>query len=127
MAECQGSQNLPSRQSFVAFASNSHTIAELERNQLSKWASEMNSKYPIQNWITVIGGASRNEIEPYQLATKRASAVAKTIIDDGLINAPIQINMQINPTNSTTESSAETREVTVQVSPGCPNNCCDGM
>jgi outer membrane protein OmpA-like peptidoglycan-associated protein len=126
IAECQGSQNLPSRQFFVLFSPNSHEISESEKIRIEQWVSEINSKHPIQKWIDIIGSASENENTPDQLATKRASAVAKTVIDDGLINAPFQIKTQIYPASSTTESTPETREVTVQVSPGCLNNCCTG-
>ncbi|WP_174948977.1 OmpA family protein [Burkholderia lata] len=125
-AECQGSQNLPSQQLFVDFLPNSHEISESDRARIRRWVSTTNSRHPIQNWIDIIGSASRNESTPDQLATKRASAVAKAVIDDGLINAPFQIKTQIYPTNSAAEPSSETRSVTVQVSPGCPNNCCAG-
>ncbi|WP_423761260.1 hypothetical protein [Burkholderia sp. NLJ2] len=125
-AECQGPQNLPSQQLFVAFSPNSHKIIKSEQIRIGRWVSATNSNYPIQNWIYIIGSASKNETTPDQLATKRASEVAKIIIDDGLINAPFQIKTQIYPTDSTTESTSETREVTVQVSPGCLDNCCTG-
>ncbi|WP_175732777.1 OmpA family protein [Burkholderia ambifaria] len=123
-AECQGSQNLPSQQLFVAFSPNSHEIAGSEQTRIGQWVSSINSRYPIQNWIYIIGSASKNETSPDKLATKRASMVAKAIIDDGLINAPLQIKTQIYPAGRTAESTPETREVTVQVSPGCPDNCC---
>ena len=126
IAECQGPQNLPSRQFFVPFSPNSHEISESEQIRIEQWVSEINSKHPIQKWIDIIGSASENESTPDQLATKRASVVAKAVIDDGLINAPLQIKTQIYPASSTTESTSETREVTVQVSPGCLNNCCTG-
>ncbi|WP_420211248.1 hypothetical protein ACN8ZM_27040 [Burkholderia aenigmatica] len=125
-AECQGSQNLPSQQFFVAFSPDSHEVSKSERMRIGRWVSAMNAKYPIQNWIDIIGSASRNETGPDQLATKRASATAKVVIDDGLINAPLLIKTQIYPANSTTESTSDTREVTVQVSPGCLDNCCTG-
>ncbi|OXI18587.1 OmpA family protein [Burkholderia sp. AU15512] len=125
-AECQGSQNLPSQQFFVTFSANSHEVSKSERMRIERWVSTMNAKYPIQNWIDIIGSASRNEIGADQLATKRASATAKVVIDGGLINAPLQIKTQIYPANSTTEPTSDAREVTVQVSPGCPDNCCTG-
>ncbi|WP_174958284.1 MULTISPECIES: hypothetical protein [Burkholderia] len=125
-AECQGSQNLPSQQLFVNFLPNSHEVSESDKARIGRWVSATNSRYPIQNWIDIIGSASINESTPGQLATKRASAVAKAVIDDGLINAPFQIKTQIYPTNSAAEPASETRAVTVQVSPGCPNNCCAG-
>ncbi|NTX28446.1 hypothetical protein HT746_15115 [Burkholderia pyrrocinia] len=126
VAKCQGSQNRPSRQFFVAFDENSDRISVTEANRLRKWASDMNSEYPIQNWIDVIGGASENEKESDRLAMRRAVAVAKDAIGDGLVRAPLQMNTQISPAGSVVETSAETREVIVQISPGCANNCCDG-
>ncbi|WP_081896688.1 MULTISPECIES: OmpA family protein [Burkholderia] len=123
-AECQASQNLPSRQLFVPFSPNSHEITESEKIRIGRWVSEINSKHPIQNWIYIIGSASKNETTPTQLATKRASEVTKAIIDDGLINAPFQMKTQIYPISSAAESTSATREVTVQVSPGCLDNCC---
>ncbi|HDR9584718.1 TPA: OmpA family protein [Burkholderia stabilis] len=123
-AECQASQNLPSQQLFVPFSLNSHEVTESEKIRIERWVSEINSKHPIQNWIYIIGSASKNETAPAQLATKRASEVTKTVIDDGLISAPFQIKTQIYPINSATESTSATREVTVQVSPGCLDNCC---
>ncbi|WP_071775220.1 OmpA family protein [Burkholderia ubonensis] len=126
MAECKGSQNLPSQQLFVSFESNGDQIVPPEERRLRQWVSEINSRYPIQNWVFVIGGASKRETEPERLAMKRAVAVTKRIIDDGLVNAPFQMKIQVYPSESAIESSSETREVTVQVSPGCPNNCCDG-
>lgn len=125
-AECQGSQNLPSQQFFVAFPHNSHEISESEQIRIGRWVSAMNSDYPIQNWITIIGSASKIEADPERLATMRASATAKVVIDDGLINAPFQIKTQIYPANSAAGSTSETREVTIQVSPGCLDNCCTG-
>ncbi|WP_322086410.1 OmpA family protein [Burkholderia sp. BCC1999] len=122
--ECQASQNLPSQQLFVPFSPNSHEITESEKIRIERWVSEINSKHPIQSWIYIIGSASKNEAIPTQLAKKRASEVTKTIIDDGLINAPFQIKTQIYPINSASESTFATREVTVQVSPGCLDNCC---
>ncbi|WP_157379916.1 OmpA family protein [Burkholderia ubonensis] len=126
MAECKGSQNLPSQQLFVSFESNGDQIVPSEERRLRQWVYEINSRYPIQNWVFVIGGASKRETEPERLAMKRAVAVTKRIIDDGLVNAPFQMKIQIYPSEGAIESSSETREVTVQVSPGCPNNCCDG-
>ncbi|MGZ2746997.1 hypothetical protein [Burkholderia stagnalis] len=125
VAECKGSKNLPSQQFFVSFKPNNAQIVPAEAGRLRQWATEMNLKYPIQNWVFVIGSASKREAEPERLAMKRAAAVTKSIIDDGLVNAPFQMKTQVYPSEGTSEPSAETREVTVQISPGCPNNCCD--
>ncbi|RQT40352.1 OmpA family protein [Burkholderia contaminans] len=123
-AECQGSQNLPPQQFFIAFSKNSHEIPEAERAIIGRWISTINSNYPIQNWIDIIGSASKAETAFDQLSRKRASETAKVVIDNGLINAPLQIKTQIYPANGTSEPSPDSREVIVQVSPGCPGNCC---
>ncbi|WP_175857935.1 hypothetical protein [Burkholderia anthina] len=126
-AACRGSQNLPSQQFFVSFSQNSFEISEFEQDRLHQWILKMNSRYPIQNWIDVIGSASKNEVNYDLLARKRASEVAKIAIGNGLINAPFQIQTEIYPASSIAEATSDAREVTVQVSPGCPDNCCDGM
>jgi hypothetical protein len=124
-AECKGSQNLPSEQVHIAFNVSDAGIKISERERLKKWISEINSRYIIQHWVTIIGSASQGEKNANNLATSRAVAVAKDAIEDGLINAPLQIKTQIYPIGNPDGLSEETREVTIQVSPGCPNNCCD--
>ncbi len=56
---------------------------------------------------------------------RRAVAVATEALEDGLVNAPLQIKTQVYPTGSPGQVHSDSREVIVEVSPGCPNNCCD--
>lgn len=126
-AECGGAQNLPSEQTHIAFNVNGEKISHSERKQLGDWVSEMNSKYAVQKWITVVGSASESEANSNALAMNRAVAVAREALEDGLVNAPLQIRTQVYPVRNSNNASAEAREVTVELSPGCPNNCCDGQ
>ncbi|CAG9236376.1 conserved hypothetical protein [Paraburkholderia tropica] len=126
-AECKGSQNLPSEQHQVAFKSNESDISQSERARLNDWITLVNSRYAIQNWITIIGSAADREQESKQLAMRRAVTVAQEALGDGLVNAPLQIKVQIYPVANTEPIDSESREVTVQLSPGCPDNCCDGQ
>ncbi|MEM5390138.1 hypothetical protein VSR68_42570 [Paraburkholderia phymatum] len=84
----------------------------------------MKAKYAIHEFVTFVGGASATEKTPKALATARAVTVAKNALDDGLIDAPMQIKAQVYPTDDTIGNSNDAREVTVQLNPGCPNHCC---
>ncbi|CAE6855709.1 hypothetical protein R69927_07755 [Paraburkholderia domus] len=125
-AECSGSQNQPSEQVNIAFDVNGYKVSLAERSRLGEWVSRMNAKYAIQEWVTIVGSASEKEANSNALAMKRAVAVTQDALADGLVNAPFQLKTQIYPVESTDIPSAESREVTVQISPGCPHNCCDG-
>ncbi|WP_321878837.1 hypothetical protein [Paraburkholderia bannensis] len=124
-AECKGSQNLPSEQTHVVFAANSSQISASERSHLREWVYTINSKYAIQNWITIIGSASEGEHKPQPLAMNRAVAVARDALADGLVKAPLQLKTQTWPDGKSGSQSSDSREVTVQISPGCPDNCCN--
>ncbi|MBN3814572.1 hypothetical protein [Paraburkholderia sp. Ac-20347] len=127
MADCKGSRNLPPEQHQVAFESDKADISQPEHTRLKSWIALVNSKYPIQNWTTIIGSAAESEREPKKLAMRRAVTVAREALEDGLVNAPLQIRVQIYPVAKPGPVDSESREVTVQLSPGCPNNCCDGQ
>jgi ABC-type arginine transport system ATPase subunit len=126
-AECKGPQNLPSEQIHVAFEENGSQISESEHTRLRDWVTIVNSKYAIQNWITIVGSASESEQRAQALAMNRAVAVARDTLADGLVNAPLQLKTQAYPIGKSGSQSSDSRNVTVEISPGCPNNCCDGL
>ncbi|WP_321962851.1 hypothetical protein [Paraburkholderia sp. J7] len=126
-AACGGSENLPSEQVHIAFEVNGAKISPSERERLRVWVTQANSKYAIQNWITIIGSAAESEHAAKALAMSRAVLVAREALQDGLVNAPLQIKTEIYPVGKSEPASSDYREVTVQISPGCPNNCCDGQ
>jgi len=127
IAECKGAQNLPSEQTHVEFRINDKTISNSDREKFREWVAIVNEKYAIQNWITIVGSAADSEQTPKVLAMNRAVTVAREALQDGLVNAPLQLKAQVYPTKHSEAASSETREVTVEISPGCPNNCCDGQ
>ncbi|WNC93392.1 hypothetical protein RI103_21540 [Paraburkholderia sp. FT54] len=126
-AECNGPQNQPSEQIHIAFGMNSHKVDVAERVRLGEWVSKANAKYAIQKWVTVVGSASQAERNTNALAMKRAVTVAQDALADGLVSAPLQVKTQIYPVANPGQAGAESREVTVEISPGCPNDCCDGQ
>ncbi len=125
-AQCNGPSNLPSEQLHVVFKVNEAKIAAGERRRLDQWISAMNSGYAIQQWVTVIGSAAQTEANPNALAMKRAVAVAADALAAGLTRAPMQVKAQVYPVENRGPTNAEFREVTLQVSPGCPDDCCVG-
>lgn len=126
-AECNGPQNLPSEQVHIAFDVNGDKVSVAERTRLGEWVSRTNARYTIQKWVTVIGSASESEKNASALALKRAVAIAQDVLADGLVSAPLQVRTQIYPAASPHNPGTESREATVEISPGCPNNCCDGQ
>ncbi|NLP63364.1 OmpA family protein [Paraburkholderia sacchari] len=125
-AECKGSQNMPSEQVHVAFEVSSSQISASERTRLREWVDMVNSKYAIQNWTTIVGSAAESEPTAKALAMRRAVIVAREALEDGLVNAPLQVKAQVYPVAKSGKTSSDSREVTVEISPGCPSNCCDG-
>lgn len=123
-AECNGSSNLPSEQIHITFDRNGAGVNVSEAKRLNEWVAAMKSRYAIQDLVTIVGSASASEKKPQALATARAVAVAKKAMDDELVGAPIQIKTQIYPSPNTSDISAEDREVTVQLNPGCAGHCC---
>ncbi|CAM2186160.1 hypothetical protein PSAC2689_60286 [Paraburkholderia sacchari] len=117
---------MPSEQVHVAFEISSSQISASERTRLREWVDMVNSKYAIQNWITIVGSAAESEPTAKALAMRRAVIVAREALEDGLVNAPLQVKAQVYPVVKSGKTSSDSREVTVEISPGCPNNCCDG-
>lgn len=126
-AECNGPQNLPSEQVHITFEINGDKVSAAERARLGEWVSRTNAKYTIQKWVTVIGSASEAEGNASALALKRAVAIAQDVLADGLVSAPLQVRTQIYPVANSHNLGTESRETTVEISLGCPNDCCDGQ
>lgn len=124
-AECEGPQNLPSEQVHIAFDINGDKVSVAERARLGEWVSKTNANYAIQKWVTVIGSASESETNAHALAMKRAVTIAQDALADGLVGAPLQVKTQLYPVTNPNHVSAENREVTIEISPGCPDDCCE--
>lgn len=124
LAACKGAVNLPSEQVHIAFEKNTRVPADAEAARLSEWVATMKSKYAVHEFVTFVGSSSRSETAPEALATARAVAVLKRALDEGLVDAPMQIKAEVYPSTDPGSTGSDSREVTVQLSPGCPNHCC---
>jgi hypothetical protein len=125
-AECKGSTNLPGEQISLTFKKNEHSLSSSEAKRLKDWSESMNEKYHIQQWLSIGAHAQPDEDMPDTLALSRAVSTAKLALDDGLVKAPIEIKSHVGSFGNSASYSDEARSVTLQLSPGCPDNCCDG-
>ena len=127
IAKCENSQNMPGEQIFIPFKKNEKTLSPAEAKRLKDWASSMNEKYHIQQWLSIGAHAQPNEDMPDSLALARAVSTAKLALDDGLVKVPIEIKSHVGSIGNPASYSDDGRSVTLQLSPGCPDNCCDGQ
>lgn len=125
-AQCKGSMNLPGEQIFLRFEKNETSLSSAEARRLKDWAASMNEKYHTQQWLSIGAHAQPDENMPDTLALSRAVSTAKLALDDGLVKAPIEIKAHVGSLGNSASYSDDARTVTLQLSPGCPDNCCDG-
>ena len=124
-AECNGSVNRPGEPISFSFAKNSSVLEKAESEKFDAWIVEMNGKYSIQNWLSIVGQAGAFEDKPDDLALSRAAYIAKRAIDARFIKAPIEIKSYVGSMGNPASAGPAARTVAVELSPGCPNNCCD--
>lgn len=124
-AKCIGSVNLPSQQISVNFKKNANTLDSEQLKKLSDWAQYINTQYPVQTWLQVSARAQPDEGRPDDLVMARAISVVKAALDDGLVKAPIEIKTNVGSFGNPTSYSEAERAVTLQLTPGCRNNCCE--
>ena len=125
-AKCAGSVNLPSQQVSVEFKKNASNLENGQVKKLSDWAQSINAQYPVQSWLQVSAQAQPDEDKPDDLAMARAIGVVKAALDDGLVKAPIEIKTDVGSFGNPSSYSEAERAATLQLTPGCRNNCCDG-
>ncbi|WP_143809058.1 hypothetical protein [Paraburkholderia susongensis] len=124
-AKCAGSVNLPGQQLFLVFGKNSHVLEDGQLKKLNDWAKSLNIQYPVQTWLQVSAEAQPDEDRPDDLAMARAVDVVKTALDDGLVKAPIEIKTNVGSFGNPSSYGETSRTVTLQLTPGCKNNCCE--
>ncbi|MBN3786809.1 hypothetical protein [Burkholderia sp. Ac-20353] len=124
-AECSGSVNLPGQQVSVEFNKNETSPSTGEAEKLKAWAKQMNEKYPIHQWLSIGAKAQPDEDHPDDLAISRAISLAKLALDYGLVRAPIELKSHVGSFGNPASYGGDWRTATLQLTPGCPNNCCD--
>ncbi|MCC8403194.1 hypothetical protein LJ655_15065 [Paraburkholderia sp. MMS20-SJTN17] len=125
-AKCEGSVNLPSHQLSLAFEKNSSALENVQLKKLEKWARSLNANYAVQTWLQVSAQAQPDEDRPDDLAMARAVDVVKAALDNGLVKAPIEIKTNVGSFGNPSSYTEAERTVTLQLTPGCRNNCCEG-
>ncbi|MGF6812385.1 hypothetical protein OKW30_007577 [Paraburkholderia sp. Clong3] len=124
---CNTSQNLPGQNIDLYFERNSTQVSADQILKLANWAIDMRLKYPIQEVLSIGGVAEASEKEPKQLAMQRADTAKAMLIQFGLTQVPYDVRAGIyKPLEHFVEPPEKVRRVEIELSPGCPNNCCDG-
>ncbi|MBC8722552.1 hypothetical protein F6X37_13345 [Paraburkholderia sp. 31.1] len=124
---CNTSQNLPGQNIDLYFEINSTQVSADQILKLANWAIDMRLKYPIQEVLSIGGVAVASEKEPKQLAMQRADTAKAMLMQFGLTQVPYDVRAGIyKPLEHFVEPPEKVRRVEIELSPGCPNNCCDG-
>ncbi|MDR6499441.1 hypothetical protein J2785_002594 [Burkholderia ambifaria] len=125
-AKCAGSINMPSQQVSITFKRNEISPSTEQNEKLKEWSKKVLSNYSIHQWLSVSAQAQPDEDNPDDLATSRAVSLTKLALDDGLVRAPIELKTRVGSFGNPASYGDEARTGTLQLTPGCPNNCCDG-
>ncbi|HEY2021547.1 hypothetical protein [Paraburkholderia sp.] len=124
---CNTSHNLPGQNIDLYFGRNSAQVPTDQVLKLANWAIDMRLRYPIQEVLSIGGMAEASEKEPKKLAMQRGEAAKTMLTQFGLDQVPYDVRAGIyKPLRHLVESPAKVRRVEIELSPGCPNNCCDG-
>lgn len=87
----------------------------------------MKVKYPIRLWTSVVGMAAPDEKNAKSLAAKRANNV-KNITDlFGISATASEVKSYVNSRQEVEMSGDNAAVVLIDMNPGCPNDCCDGI
>lgn len=123
-AACNGSMNRPAQYFSIPFEKGRSEIAPEQVQRFQAWASEMLSKYPLHEWLSISGDAMPTEVDPNVLARRRAIETAKLALDLGLSTAPVEIKSEVGSVGNPSSYRSEGRSAFIQLSIGCPENCC---
>ena len=92
---------------------------------MASWTLDMKLGYPVHLWTVVVGVATPDEKKASTLAAERATVAKKLITEFGLTKAPIEIKSYVDHWPESKSNENESRAVTIQLSPGCPKDCCE--
>ncbi|MCC8402555.1 hypothetical protein LJ655_11750 [Paraburkholderia sp. MMS20-SJTN17] len=124
---CDTSENLSGQNIDLYFERNSAQVSTEQVLKLANWAVDMHLKYPIQEVISIGGVAEESEKEPKKLAAERADTAKAMLMQFGLTEVPYDVRSGIyKPFEHLVEQPQKIRRVEIELSPGCPNTCCDG-
>ncbi|RKE36849.1 hypothetical protein B0G76_3062 [Paraburkholderia sp. BL23I1N1] len=124
---CESSQNLPGQNIDLYFEKNSAQVSADQVLKLANWAVDMRLLYPIQEVLSIGGLAEMSEKEPRNLVTQRAEIAKTMLMQFGLTQVPYDVRGRIDKPFGSVEPPEKVRRAEIELSPGCPNNCCDGQ
>lgn len=122
---CIGPQNRPTQTVSVSFEKNSATLTSKEIVRIASWGIDMKSSFPIQLWTNIVATSAPDEKNAPQLAARRATLVKDLAIQFGLANGGSEVHSYVD--NAASLNGSFTMSGQIDLSPGCPNNCCDGQ
>jgi hypothetical protein len=123
---CNTSQNRPGQNIDVYFEKNSAQVSTDQVLRLANWAIDMRSRYPIQDVLSIGGLAEASEKEPTKLAMRRADTAKAMLIQFGFTQVPYDVRAGVcRPLEHFIEPPEKIRRAEIELSPSCPNNCCD--
>jgi hypothetical protein len=124
---CNTYQNLPGENIDLYFERNSAQVSTDQVLRLANWAIDMRSRHPIQEVLSVGGLAEASENEPRKLAMRRADAAKAMLTQFGFTQVPYDMHAGVyTPLEHWIEPPEKIRRAEIELSPGCPDNCCDG-
>lgn len=124
---CETSQNLPGQNIDLYFGRDSAQVSADQVLKLANWAVDMRLRYPIQEVLSIGGLAEASEKDPGNLATQRAEVAKTMLMQFGLTHVPYDVRGRVDNPFGSVESPEKVRRAEIELSPGCPNNCCDGQ
>jgi hypothetical protein len=124
---CAGPQNQRTEQFTVHFERNSSTLRSDSILRLANWSAEMKIKYPIRLWLSVVGMAAPNEKNANSVAEQRAVNVKDMADLFGMGTTASEVKSYVNSRHEADMSGDHGAVVLIDMNPGCPNDCCDGI
>jgi hypothetical protein len=124
---CKGPQNQRTEQMTVHFERGSSALSSDSILRLANWTAEMKTKYPIRLWTSVIGMAAPDEKNAERLAATRANNVKSMTDLFGISRTASEVKSYVNSHHEVEMSGDDAAVVVIDMNPGCPNDCCDGV
>jgi hypothetical protein len=122
---CQSAQNLPGQNIDLFFGKNSSQLSTNQILKLANWAVDTRLKYPIQDGMYIGGLADASEKESKELAMRRAEAAQTLLTQFGFAKIPYEVRGRIYKPYDPNDPRESGKRVEIELSPGCPNHCCD--
>jgi len=121
---CDGASNTSAHYIDIVFDADSSSISSTELSRLSAWSNDMHQRFPIIGTVWLIGLAEQTEHDAQQLATRRAENVMAVLDQHSIRGEKSALAGKIFKPD---EFDQFGKLVDVNVSPGCPDQCCRNL